>query len=420
VCEFDNQNDCQRAYLIHIGEDYIRRVLKRLREAGSRKKAKLHKLRMRFKYGEADRLLTLSGSGLIEAIQLHVPGDLDEYSAWKMDLRKSAGYEEGRFLAQATMLLPLEYANDPVKYLVDFSLGIVPQIDTERVVFKDLRFGIEAPELTRISEGGFVTLKDRKPIDAVIVRLGSDDGEREIRLEMQVYVPKGFRHSPGEEYFKTLYEAPFVTVVTRYKPVAQGEINIHLPDLDEKQALQDLIPACEMVLLIHYALTNDCDLTFQVKRGTDSLGSGIVSLDPRKDQLDDLMISVAKLVQQAWVVSRHFDIQNKVKLLIRDLFALSQSLTIMDCLLANDPLVFKVQFHATVEFDRSFQGKCIPIVISLDLGGYRILASFAVLGNLKKVNSLIDESMPIEIVANDVRLHRIRLLDSDQEPARRD
>ncbi len=416
VCEFDNQDDCQRAYLVHIGENCIRRVLKRLREAGLEKDPKLHKMWLHFKYEEADRLSSLSGRGLVEAIQRHVPGDLDGYFAWKKDLRESAGYEEGKFLAQAAILLPKEYASDPLKHLVNFSLGLVPRIETKRVEFKDVRFGIEAPELTRISEGGFVTLKDRKPFDTVSVRISSDDDEREVRLEMEMFVPQGFRHPLGEEYFKALYEAPFIAIVSQYKPVAQAEISIHLPDPDETQALQDLRPSSELILLIHYALTNNCDLSFQVKRGPDSFGSGFMLLDSRKDQLDELIVKVARLMHQAWIVSKYFDIQHKVELSTHALLNLSQFLNLLSGLLNKEPPAFKIQFHATVEFNHSFKVKCIPIVISLELGQFRILTSFVVMGNLRKVDSLIDASMPIEVVTNDVRLHRTRLIDPDQEP----
>ena len=64
VLEFDHQDECQRAFLVHIGEEYIGKALKRLREAGPEKRDKLHEMTMDFSYGEAELLQTLNGQGI--------------------------------------------------------------------------------------------------------------------------------------------------------------------------------------------------------------------------------------------------------------------------------------------------------------------------------------------------------------------
>lgn len=415
VCEFDNKSDCQTAYLVHIGDHYIREALKRLRLAGLEKEAKLNKRTMRFIYGETDQISELSGIGLIDAVQRHVLGDLDYYSSWKKELRNSAGYEKGRFLAQTIMLIPEEYTKDPVEYLVDFSIGKVPRIDTQSVVFKDVRFGIEAPEAAQTFIGGFLSLKDRKPVDTILFRLSSDDGEREIRLEMDVYVPQGFLHSPGEEYFKTLYEAPFISVESVYKPVAEGIVNIRLPDPNEIVKLEELYPACELIQLFDYALNTGCNLRFDVRSGEDSLGPGTIPLDPSKDQLDELSITIAELTQHAWIVSKYFDIQNEVEITIDYLLGLSVPLSVLTPLLSKTPLGFKILIDTSVELEPSVDEKCIPIVMSIELGWFRIIASYAVLAKISNAILPVDASKPIELATNDVRLNRTRLLDFDQD-----
>jgi hypothetical protein len=79
IMEFSGADVPRDAYLIHVGEELIGRILKRLREQerADRKKAKRAELSV--PYGDSERLAYANGASLRQAIERHVPEGLEKY-----------------------------------------------------------------------------------------------------------------------------------------------------------------------------------------------------------------------------------------------------------------------------------------------------------------------------------------------------
>jgi hypothetical protein len=141
VLEFFHQGQCQHAYLVHVDETYIARVQKRLREISVRaKKPKLNKSTIQFTWDKNNALPSLDGPGLQATIIKYLPDGIDAYIRRKEPLCASVGYESGRGEFKFTLTFPAHADID--QHLVDFDLGLVPELEIESGEFFDRRFDI--------------------------------------------------------------------------------------------------------------------------------------------------------------------------------------------------------------------------------------------------------------------------------------
>src|SRR4030042_5003449 len=96
LLEFDGEENTKHVYLVHIGEQIIARVLKRLREQEKTSGQVTKKRTLSITCDNCDRLAQPNGPCLRKAIESHVAQGYDKYCQWKIDLLKRLGYEDGR------------------------------------------------------------------------------------------------------------------------------------------------------------------------------------------------------------------------------------------------------------------------------------------------------------------------------------
>jgi hypothetical protein len=134
--EFDGKNEAQAAYLVHIGKEIIEKTLKEIRKLDSKgERDRLHKNKMEIKYGDSDRLADTTGESLKRAIERHIPSTLGKYLEDKNKLLETLGFEEGKGQLTITMS-----SNDPVRDIVDLSLGLRQEIYIDKSVAYHKRF----------------------------------------------------------------------------------------------------------------------------------------------------------------------------------------------------------------------------------------------------------------------------------------
>ncbi len=139
LIEFDNQNEAQKAYVFHVENTLISRVLKRLREvdvAGD--SDKLNKKRMTIDYSKAVEMVPLNGDTLKTLIISSVGKNTDEYIKSKMKFLDTTGYENGH--GRLTFSVP----TGGLKQLINASLGTADEIEIKNVLAISTRFGIDS------------------------------------------------------------------------------------------------------------------------------------------------------------------------------------------------------------------------------------------------------------------------------------
>lgn len=214
------------AYLIHIDERIIRRTLRRLRLLSKSIGVKeLGKRSMRISYDAVHSIDDLTGVGLAEKLRDYISGDNETYASWKIELLRSAGYEEGRYEFDVTLLLPTD--RSPAESLVDFALGLLDEgLPTVDATGWNIRFGERAPGPDRkITGRGRLEIK-REP--AGKGRLIIDQEDSVFELPVDLYVPSGVAHLVPEDHFKILAESELIKVVLQPSS-RSGSISLKAP-----------------------------------------------------------------------------------------------------------------------------------------------------------------------------------------------
>lgn len=399
VVEFNGKDEPQKAFLVHIGEEYIRKVLKRLRKAGFKKQDKLHKKKMQLTYDTNNEILSLNGEGLKSSIKKYVEST-DVYMGWKKRLVEEVGYENGGYEMKTTIILPDGENTDPLEPFIDLSLGLISHLETTRVEVKDMRFGIEAPELTKIfTKKGILTV-DNEPVSKGLIIFRLDDYSKEVKIQVDLFIPTGFRFELDHHYWKVRFTAPFFNLVFNLSN-NKGTLNFKWPQFDEKYNLEDLLKISQIMLLLHQAETKDREIYSEiwVKESCVAKGGQITNT-----YIPQEITESAHKVEIAWHIANQFDIQNNIRLTLADL--LSQKLLIPIYLITeNQKPRFRLTYWMEKDSRHTSTVTYCPNLLMLPLGQYAILFTIAVIGSPQKTGNDIDNMLEWILISNNVHMY---------------
>lgn len=378
--EFDGKSSCQRAYLVHVGDALIRRVLKRLRElSSSGGGVALSKRDMTVGYGEADRMPSLTGEGLLTSIQFHLGSDLSRYRLHKHQLRETAGYEEQAAQLTANIIVPEDYVEDPEEMMVDFDLGILPSLKVTTVKAWDTRFGIRTPKPTiELSEGGELRTSRNQPLRTVQLQLRALRSQRAIRVPARVWTPTGVAAVIKESSVK--YRLVFPGGHLVLAPYKKGSsISLELPEFDAERPLSELADAATAFRFFIETAKSGETVEFSVN----GVRLGELSvLDPMK---------VPNWLPWCEVMSSARDVLYELGLDLGStvtpskLLSEGRALAIARAIVRNDFAGVRINFTLATSNDE-IVGHLIhyPLAYRLDIGDDRIFLSAAAVGKIQK------------------------------------
>lgn len=183
--EFDGEDKSQAVYLVHVGKEIIEKTLKRIRELENEGSAdKLNKHKLNITYGDVNRLEDVTGKSLKSGIEKHTPDGLEKYIENKNKLLETLGFEEGKYQADITIV-----SDDPIRDILDLTLGLRKEINMHHSTGYHKRFGILSKKPDMDYDGGILSLQV-KPLEA--------------RLKF-----KEHKFSPGISLSAKLYISPF-------------------------------------------------------------------------------------------------------------------------------------------------------------------------------------------------------------------
>ena len=216
--EFDGANTAQRAFLVHVDNDLISKVLKRLHEIEqSDKDNNFNKRTMTIHYNDSHLMKSLDGNCLKEILLRHIGDNMAEYVANKKLHLESTGFEDG--FAQMNFTTEGE---DNLKKLIDVSIGIEKEVDISRFKGTKTRFGIASKAPFVNSEGGKLQMPNLTPKSEGVVRFKEDKLSAGISFNSKLYsspfnvmVPDELKKMRVEGEFFDLKFNPF-TGAARY------------------------------------------------------------------------------------------------------------------------------------------------------------------------------------------------------------
>lgn len=416
VLEFDGRNDCQRAYLVHVGEEYIRGTLERLRRiAATEPSTKLHQRTMDFRWGEQERLPSLDGHGLEQAIRARVGSSMESYTKRKLSLVDSVGYEDGGRRLNVQYRLPADRSRDPQDLLVDFALGLVPHLEITGGELLDVRFGIPAPEPEEIlPPGARLEIMDRKSAGRGRVKLRAPAANRELTLSAETYLPQGFAHILEESKLRGRFAVPFVDFVFGFGTVHTVNLKLRLPDSAEEHPLADLQPAADLILLLDTAQRADAEIEIEMRFEGHPLGKGRFTKAASPVQP---LVEWASLVRHAWTVARFFGFDQQVRVRLSELVRYRDPLLFLHTLLGPDRAHVRVDFWLDRIPAEPEMPWCIPIAAEARVGEHHVQIAVAAVGQAAPTGQIDGTRMQFQLVTSDVRRHRQHDYITSETPA---
>ncbi len=398
VLEYDGANDCQRAYLVHVGEDYTRRILKRLRELSAKSHAdpELHRYSLTLTWTEADRLPSLDGAALMKGIESHIVDGMSSYAERKLKLLHSVGYEHFQRTTKVVFRVPAN--KDPDELLVDFLLGTVPSLEIESGEVRDTRFGISLLTSESIPAGTQLAVQP-KSIGRGWLRFSAKDIRRELHIPAEVYVPHGAGRFIPDDKLKVRFAAEFLDIV--FNPATtRFSLKLQIPDVGEMVPLDSLQKAADLLLFMHEAHSAGSTSKLEVGVDSDRVGSASVAeMNPPAQPL----VEWASFVKRAWVIARHFEIDKELHVKVDELAAQSDHLLLMASVYGPDPVYVKATFWLKATQPDLSQLFCFPVFSRVKLGDRTIFLSAAAVGPAVPTGQVDGKQREYVITTTDVR-----------------
>lgn len=202
--EFDGKDSAQKAYLVHVDNDLITKVLKRLHELGqSEQNKKYNKRTMIIHYDESQALKELNGNCLKATIMNCIGSDISQYIADKKSHLESTGFENG--FAQLNFTTEGE---KNLKDLIDLSLGIVKRVEVANFRGVHTRFGIASKSPFVDAKGGKLEMPDLKPNSEGVVTFKEDKLSAGVTFKAKLFISP-FNAMIPDKYKKFRVEGEF-------------------------------------------------------------------------------------------------------------------------------------------------------------------------------------------------------------------
>lgn len=304
VYEYDGDS-LQQAYILHVNDNWMEKVLRRLRMTRKGDSVPLHKKNVALSWNINDSLNELNADSLILKMIDFIGDDFDAYIISKQEKRKELGLD-APFLINVTNM---EYSSEEEMYkeLVDFSIGKSEKLPTNSITIqKDVRFGTPAETEDR-GEGIISISPTGTPIDLIF---RNKSGSTKVAFSATAYGPDFFfpNSELPDKYRKYRIEYPLGELIY-LPPEAQKiygrseTINLDLDPSNEYRDIQEMVNAWRIISLLNSASRDGLDVEIKLE-GVPPIRIGFfVSGEVPKTQK-----IIAKAVENAWFVVRLFDL----------------------------------------------------------------------------------------------------------------
>jgi len=377
VLEFDWKTEPQRAYLVHLDKEWIRRVLQRLREISAKGGAvELNRKTLDLRWNQRDQLSSPDGQALRQAVQNHVGGSMADYVSRKRKLVESVGYEDTYKRLNITSRPPTDWRGDPEDVLVDWALGLLPYIAFDTAELFDLRFGIPAPQPDEVSGAGSIELANQQSEGESRVLLHAEGINEEIELIANTYSPRGVVGVVAPDRLKVRLAAPFVDVIVYETGSRRVHLTVNPPNPHDEHSLERIGPAAGVLLLIQDAYEQGVDVQFRLTFDGKSIGKGFVSPTMPPPQP---FLQWARLAHFAADVARNAGIAMTSMVRVADLAPSLSKLWLASILLKPTLPRLKLTWWQPEILDEA-QLVSIPFATTVRIGAYFVQVGGAVLG----------------------------------------
>lgn len=364
--EFDGKDEVQKAFIVHLDNNIIYSVLKRIHEIEqSNKESNLNKRTMTLKYDESNELKLLNGQNLKENLLAYIGRDYSKYINDKSNFLESCGFEDGYGTIQFSL-----NGEESIKKIIDVSLGLEEELDVENLVSIEHRFGIPSknPEFelkTAKLKLGMLAPKKGK------IHFKEDQLSSGLTFDMNFYVsPFSFQEFRKFSKFRIIGEffdincEPYQNKA-KYNFSLGDDCRLEIRQLKKAIALITLLSKDKHKTIFDIEFENFETLSF-------TLTSNYVKRD--LEIFDELLNKILQICQN---LPNH----DEISISLKELYYYKQEIEQFHTLMTKtSECNFKVEFGLSVE-DRLGEDQTAHIAVtSSRLGSHIVGAIFSVFG----------------------------------------
>ena len=412
VIVFDKSNleSVTASYLVHIGEEYMSQVLKRLRGLSDRERNKLHEKTLRIAWSEKDKLNPDHyGRSIGNKIREHIGTSAEAYIIKKLGWLKRLGYDDKPMQGHILFHCPDNDSSKLYNQLADLATGVLKELPINNIAMEEVRFGISKPidMLRGVDASSLEKLSiSIDPVPSVgesIVTISDLRHEHAVSVTCKTYQASAIFPflRPLNEKFRLV--SPFITFVMEAPTTADPKrahirFGIQIP-FDEKIELEQFLKSAKAVRLLQGERKNglflDVGFTAEVGKSKSqqprSVSAPLGPYDFNVAPDTDAMLSLAEHLDYFY---GYFQLDSHIEIRLSNLIKQSRPLAALHMLLK--PMAMK-----SSELDVSYSNntaqsgagkKTACIVSSMALVGNYILVAVGIISGVSEI--IVSESKP--------------------------
>ncbi len=313
----------------------------------------------------------LGGPDLEREIRAHIGGSMEEYTVRRLAWKQRVGHEDSWGQVRFEVSGPMEGGKTIEESLVDLALGLRESLPVSKVRFERMRFGLTVGAIEL--EMGELAIP-QEPVGQVEASFRCEGAV--ARLRMDVFAPVGLAAVVDPSILKLRLASSFIQLVLGRRL----EASITMPD--SQVSLRKLYELASFVSVMDLA------------KGRGSSVEMILSREGREIMRADIesppgwargLITAANVIQDAWKVARHLDIDNETEIELSELQAQAMALAVFAGLIDPGRRAIRLEFSLDSSVSTRKKRICAPLGSVVQLGRFSGAVVVSCWGSAKRL-----------------------------------
>lgn len=380
LLEYDKKELPQRAYLFHIDNEMMFKVLKRSREISvSEKKVKFNKATMTLNFTDDQALTEVSSAALIAKIKNYIPDTLQRYITEKIKNMDNLGYEKGRSMLTFSTPTP-ESIND----FVDALIGLRNPVQVANVFGFDCRFGINVLDESMSSQSAIIQILDVQSTTTGELKFYNKSESKTLRFECEIFTPPKGAKIP-KKYLKVRMKCELFDMLIN---IESNRFDFKFRNEDEPS---DIFKLRDTLTLMEWLWVKDSKFDITLTRhdnGKKASYSGLpINNSMDGNELKENITNQLQILNDAMQLTQHLGMESYIKVTQKDLYKYGRSISAISKLIKKTHPATRISFNVNQEPRGGIDRVCCLIVLSCCIGDFRFYCISTFTGNTLKAES---------------------------------
>lgn len=408
ILNVSKEGEVEKAFLYHVWESITERVLKKIRKLSKSKEPKLNKFRIQLPTSEAQPFSELNGKELLKLIEINIGKSKSEYIKQKSEIRKNSGYNEERGKIEFTLIVPDNYGKKPEELLIDFSLGLIDNLEVQEHTLFDSRFGEHIK--IRSGKGGEISIPKLDNDGKATVEFWTPDYRLNTQLSTKYYVPKGLKKTLLKNKFKIVYKSDYLELA--FIPYKNSfDFDIKLPPLHQEKTLHSFRDAADFIAFFSNIQGEYETVYFKIKHSNETITGGEFII--KNKFLGENLINLLKAANFGIRIVDYFKIKKDISTTLHEMTQQFETLKFVNDLISPNATAVNGKFYLNDDLD--VYDKAISIFpVLLRFGQQLIAINCSIKGKAKRTGKLKENQVQYKLNSPEAFIESYRFVNYDQ------